>query len=473
MSQTSVNYGEDFVAVHPDDSASKRGSESDSTTRSLVVVEPPAANLVDFSTITDPDVAKAALAYAADYYSAYRDYCKTMHVGCDTVRSEAAADGTVQKREVDSVSSVQSGASGGSGRSVRSSASSVRSGLTRLSARSIRSAGRAAAWKEKQMPDVLPRGLCYARMLRPNAAESVTMALGFWPTVGEILNQPAEAFLPLFATEHFVVTESDDGLHVDAGCDGLSLNSVFLKSARREVYNNKFGSYGHMLARSRVPSGTDRRLASIDRSCRVGGGPRVYGYPSDVRAPLVRSRPVVESRVCSSFSAKERAFEAFESVRGDARVGCVVESVDLELPSVIRDPKFAELDIPCGTSLSLRSGVIGDGVVSSMLLPPSVTVVSHGRKLVGARDRYCVFVCPASVAVSVFVPYGCDDTRVPLMHSSASWLIRSRYCYGLADAVDVADARSGRSGTFCFSCRAFHRGDYECRDLARVAGLDV
>nr|DAZ92377.1 TPA_asm: PB protein [Pecan associated jivivirus 1] len=103
---------------------------------------------------------------------------------------------------------VASSKSSGSDRSNSDSAGSF-TGQTRLRYASS-GVKRAASWRKKVVPD----GMCYARLLRDGAVESVSTSLGVWPTVASLLQQPADHFRSLHDLGDLTVSGDESAIHV-------------------------------------------------------------------------------------------------------------------------------------------------------------------------------------------------------------------------------------------------------------------
>lgn len=209
----------------------------------------------------------------ASYYAAYQTFCRTVSspgASCTSPAQSSVCSGS-------SGSSPVSVGSPTSGSNVDSSSSlpGFQSGHGRMSKNSVRRLSR--QMRAKGVSRDLPGGYCYARAVRPEARESVALALGSYPALGDLLARPREEFLPLSATASLSLTVGSNGVaHVDYFSSGrplsstrMSFNSCVSRIAGCSDFS--FGSYGHMLRVNSSVPGPDLTDGVLTLETPVGG----------------------------------------------------------------------------------------------------------------------------------------------------------------------------------------------------------
>lgn len=114
---------------------------------------------------------------------------------------------------------------------------------------SLHAARFAAARKlacEKRSRKVVPRGLCYTKMLKQSASESVAARLGEWPSLASLLKTPYSSFQSLDELQRFRLVGNGESVHVEAGgVEGFPLLPAVSRVASSFSYPQ--GSFGAVL----------------------------------------------------------------------------------------------------------------------------------------------------------------------------------------------------------------------------------
>lgn len=298
--------------------------------------------------------------HVRDYSRLYKAHCaalQTRYRSSASASPVVSASASVASSRSTLASSFSESGSGSGASFVEMSHSSARigkSGMRRF-VRRMRSKG---------VTSTLPGGLCYTRVARPEARESLALALGAYPALGDVLSRPREEFLPLSATGSLyltfrngvahvgyadsIVTDSSPGASVSVPFNGAMVS--FAKTCEFE-----FGSYGHTLRGSSLGGGVDVGL-SLDTPI---GGEGVLGTPTS--GPLLGASE--RYRVVIMELREGVWYEAFKALPAGTVCEAVGPSsivVTMDQPSEVwrLDPSFFLRSNPVSVVSRPRSGTL-------------------------------------------------------------------------------------------------------------------
>lgn len=352
------------MSIVPSDSASQQGV-SESAHSSLVLCEAPVYPSPDLLSAMGPARYSELLSVyekqMRSYYAAYQSYCRVFATTGSAVGSSLSAGAASACSEgavsVGSTSSARSSES-----LAASSVQSVPSAIRGMSKSAVRRLSR--TMRQRGVTSALPGGYCYARLVRPEARESVAMALGSYPAFGDLLARPREEFLPLSATSDVSISLGSTGVaHIDyhskPGVDvrGGTYNASVSRLASCSEFS--FGSYGHMVRSAGLAFGSSQSEGLVNLDTPVGGFGQ--GVKADVDAALVVSTDLMS---VSSVSAVDYA------VSGGERT-LAVSHGSVELIFIV-GPKGNEiqgfLPLPSGSSGAQVQRAISDRMLPSKVV---------------------------------------------------------------------------------------------------------